>query len=278
MLKVAWSLLACAVLAASCGSSDDRKSAREAEAGAGGEPADSGAGVSNGGSNEPAAPAGGQPGSAGEGGAGDARNDAGGPSEPDVVAGAAGAIGAGGAGPVVLEEGGIVDVPYVCESPFDGVAFDSYFYLDDFEDAALSTPGVSAPNTVSSLTGFGASVVDSVDCNDGAVDGSCLDCDALYGQGTIEFSFDAEVLGELPTHVGLVWTDGGAGASVSITGYDEADTSIYSQTVEGLGDVSVAGTVEEDRFFGIVHFGGIKRVVIVNSTGGLEIDHLQYGR
>ncbi len=42
--------------------------------------------------------------------------------------------GAGGAAPVVLPDGGIVDVPYVCESPFEGVAFVDYFYLDDFEE------------------------------------------------------------------------------------------------------------------------------------------------
>jgi hypothetical protein len=168
-------------------------------------------------------------------------------------------------------------VPYVCESPFEGVVFDDYFHLDDFEDAELDQPGVTAPNTRSSFVGFGAGFVDSVDCDDGAVDGTCLDCDALYGEGTIEFTFDAEVLGDLPSHVGLVWTDGGGGASVTITGYDDQDVSIYSQTVEGLGDNSVNGTVEEDRFFGIVHAAGIKRVVIVNSTGGLEIDHVQYG-
>ena len=271
-MKVAWTLVALAALAYSCGASDDSDADRETEAGAAGEPAEAAAGAPNtgGSSGDPSPTAAGQP---GEGGT---------PSQLPSEAGAAGqstgAGGAAGAGPVVLPDGGIVDVPYVCASPFDGVAFDDYFYLDDFEDAALNTPGVTAPNTVSSLTGFGAAVVDSVDCDDDAVDGTCLECDALFGEGTIEFTFDAEVLGELPSHVGLVWTDGGQGASVTITGYDDQDVSIYNETVEGLGDGSINGTVGEDRFFGIVHAAGIKRVVIVNSTGGLEIDHLQYGR
>lgn len=273
MPKVAWSLLAVAALAYSCGASDESKVVRADEAGAGGEPAEATAGVpNNGGSGGEASPtAGGH--SGGEGGT---------PAELPNEAGAAGQStgpgGAAGAGPVVLPDGGIVGVPYVCESPFEGVVFDDYFHLDDFEDAALSTPGVTAPNTSSSFLDFGSSFVDSVDCDDGAVDGTCFECDALFGQGTIEFTFDAEVLGELPSHVGLVWTDGGAGASVSITGYDDQDMIIYTETVEGLGDASVNGTVDEDRFFGIVHAAGIQRVVIVNSTGGLEIDHLQYGR
>jgi hypothetical protein len=104
------------------------------------------------------------------------------------------------------------------------------------------------------------------------------DCEALWGNGTIEVTFDAAALGELPSHVGFVWTDGGASSSVTITGYDATDTVIYTQTVEGIGDGSIAETVEEDRFFGIVSFGGVKRVVVTNSTGGVELDHLQYGR
>jgi hypothetical protein len=109
------------------------------------------------------------------------------------------------------------------------------------------------------------------------VDGTCANCDALYGNGSIEVSFDAALLGQLPSHVGMVWTDGGANSNVTITGYDAADGVIYSQAVEGIGDDSIYGTVEEDRFFGIVHYEGVKRVTVLNSTGGVEIDHLQYG-
>jgi len=285
MSKVAWGLIGFALLAHACGAGDERNAARFAEAGGGGEPPEATAGVPSGGAgNDPSTTAGGQAEAGGtvsvpvnDGGA------AGQPTLDDGVAGGGGDDGGGddgdaGAGPVVLPDGVIANVPYVCASPFDGVVFDSYFYLEDFEDGALGSPGVSAPNTVSSLAGFGASLVESIDCDDGVVDGTCVDCDALYGQGTIELTFDAQVLGELPTHVGLVWTDGGAGASVSISGYDGADALIYTETADGLGDASVNGTVDEDRFFGIVHYAGIRRVVIVNSTGGLEIDHLQYGR
>jgi hypothetical protein len=37
-------------------------------------------------------------------------------------------------------------------------------------------------------------------------------------------------------------------------------------------------TTAKGRFFGIVHYAGVKRVTLANSSGGIEIDHLQYGR
>jgi hypothetical protein len=206
---------------------------------------------------------------------------AGAAAEPSAGAGDAGdagdAGGAGGQASVVLPDGVIVDVPYTCDSPFEGVGFDSYFYLEDFEDGPLATPGVTASSSTLSSS-FGGGLTDSVDCDDGMVDGTCANCDALYGNGSLEVAFDAAVLGQLPTHVGMVWTDGGADSSVTITGYDAADGVIYSEMVAGIGDDSIYGTVEEDRFFGLVHYAGIKRVTVLNSTGGVEIDHLQYGR
>jgi hypothetical protein len=193
------------------------------------------------------------------------------------TAGAGNDAGAGGA-PVVLDDGLIVNVPYTCASPFDGVMFGSYFYLEDFEDGALSTPGVTSSSTTPSSSFGVPNLIDSVDCDDGVVDGTCLDCDALFANGTVELTFDAQTLGSLPTHVGLVWTDGGYATSVTITGYDTADDVIYSQKVDGIGDDSNYNTTAEDRFFGIVHYAGVQRVVVSNSSGGLEIDHLQYGR
>ena len=191
-----------------------------------------------------------------------------------------GEAGAGGEpGGVVLPDALIVNQPYNCDAggPFDGVVFDSYFYLEDWEDDLLDTPGVSADSSTLSSS-FGPTLIDSVDCDDGIVDDQCQTCNALWGSGSVEVSFDAVALGALPTHVGLVWTDGGFGASVTIDAYDDADTIIDTQTVEGIGDGSNMGTTAEDRFFGIVHRAGIKRVHLANTGGGIEIDHLQYGR
>jgi len=178
---------------------------------------------------------------------------------------------------LVLPEGVIADVPYICASPFSRVSFPSYFHLETWEDGVLNTPGVTVSASQLSST-FGAAAIDSIDCDDGVTDGTCAGCEALWASGTVELTFDAVALGALPTHVGLVWTDGGAGASVTITAYGSDDQVVDTQTATGIGDQSIYGTVEEDRFFGIVHLAGVKRVVVVNSSGGLEIDHLQYGR
>lgn len=269
-----WAAIGAFIMAGvySCGSSDERVNVRRNDGGqAGDDGSGNAAGAPIGGTSTPPTGTGGAP--ALEGGAGGvALGGAGGDSMPS----SAGEAGVGGAAPVVLPEGVISNVPYSCESPFAGVAFPGYFYLEDFEDGDLSAPGVTA-STYSMSSSFGGGLVDSIDCDDGAVDGTCADCDALYADGTVSFTFDAEVLGALPSHVGLVWTDGGGGASVTITGYDESDEVIYTKTVEGIGDASIYGTVEEDRFFGIVHEAGVARVQIVNSTGGVEVDHLQYG-
>ena len=42
----------------------------------------------------------------------------------------------------------------------------------------------------------------------------CKDCAPSAASG-ITFSFNAAVLGQLPTHVGLVWTDAGGGATIT---------------------------------------------------------------
>lgn len=274
MNKLPWALLFLVAAGLyNCGSSDDRLQAPATSGGEGGLAEAGGPG------EQPA----GQPSMMPIGGADSAgrSGDGGVPAAPE--AGAAGRLsldggaGQGGQGGVVLADGVLVNLPYTCESPFAGVTFGSYFHLEDFETHALTTPGVAASTTTLSSS-FGAGVVDSVDCDDGSVDGKCTNCDARWGNGSIEVTFDGTTLGELPTHVGMVWTDGGGGASVTITGYDAADAVIYTETVEGIGDASIYGTVEEDRFFGIVHYQGVKRVVVVNSTGGVEIDHLQYGR
>jgi hypothetical protein len=189
-----------------------------------------------------------------------------------------GEAGAAGNPAKVLPDGLITNVPYTCSSPFDGVAFASYFYLEDWEDSVLNTPGVSSSSSTPSSSFGVPNLIDSVDCDDGAVDGICVNCDALFANGSVELTFDAQALGALPSHVGLVWTDGGYGTSVTLTGYDAQDGVIYTQTVDGIGDNDNYNTTTEDRFFGIVHYDGVKRVVVTNSSGGIEIDHLQYGR
>lgn len=168
------------------------------------------------------------------------------------------------------------------DSPFKSGKFD-YFHLENFEDGKLNTPGVHASaGAVAPPDRF----TDSVDADDGLTDGSGLAGHSWFSQNTnrLTFTFDVGVLGRLPTHAGIVWTDvgdvglGGFGYGlVLFQGYDAAGDLLGS--IDALvGDGVITGQTAEDRFFGVVDAGGISRIVIemANSTDW-EIDHLQYG-
>ncbi len=168
--------------------------------------------------------------------------------------------------------------PYLsfADSPFDGGSF-SYFYLEDFEDHLFNTPGVTASAGGVTSVVFGPSVHDSVDADDGLIDGSGLDGDSFFsGSGAtgITFVFDKDILGALPTSVGIVWTDG-AGLT-TFEAFNALNISLGGIVV-GIADGSHNGETGEDNFFGATNNGGISKIFISNSSGGIEVDHLQYG-
>jgi hypothetical protein len=165
-------------------------------------------------------------------------------------------------------------------SPFNGLSF-SYFHLENFEDHLFNTPGVSASAGGVTSVVFGPSVHDSVDADDGVIDGSGLLGDSFFsGSGAtgILFSFDAVVLGSLPTHVGLVWTDGSGLITFQAFGPGNVLLGSFGPgSGSGFPDGTFSGTTAEDRFFGMINSAGISSIFISNSGGGIEIDHLQYG-
>ncbi|WP_447978541.1 PEP-CTERM sorting domain-containing protein [Candidatus Nitrospira bockiana] len=169
--------------------------------------------------------------------------------------------------------------PYLsfADSPFNGLPF-GYFHLETFEDHALNTPGVTgSPGGVTSIV-FGPSIHDSVDADDGLIDGSGLNGDSYFhspGSQGVTFAFDQTVLGSLPTHAGIVWTDG-AGTTL-FEAFDASNVSLGTIGPVAIADGSFNGETAEDRFFGWVHAGGISKIVISNASGGIEVDHLQYG-
>ena len=190
-----------------------------------------------------------------------------------LLAGAASAH----ADPVTLEP-----TPYLSfnDSPFKGGSF-SYFYNETFEDHLLNTPGVSANAGGVTSVVFGPSIHDSVDADDGAIDGSGLGGDSYFtanGAAGVMFSFSAAVLGALPTSAGLVWTDGGAGTPVTFSAFGPTGTLLFTITRGGFADNSNSGETAEDRFFGVTNAAGISAIFMSNASGGMEIDHLQYGR
>lgn len=155
--------------------------------------------------------------------------------------------------------------------------------LETFEDGAANVAGVG----FSSATVLGpAQLTDSVDADDGAVDGSGTGGRSLYSsnQNTLSFVFDAGVLGALPTHVGVVWTDVGFVTSgtngygdVVLEAFDGSNVSLGTLTAPGLGDGVFGGQTAEDRFFGVRSLAGISRVTLTMPDSlDWEADHLQF--
>jgi PEP-CTERM motif len=160
----------------------------------------------------------------------------------------------------------------------------SYFFLDTFENHLLSTPGVTAVGgQVTSTVPFSGTIIDSVRA-DGGPSTPCPQasapnpCDSFFnGNGTVTFVFDATALGGLPTHVGLVWTDGAPNSTVT---FIVGGTSSLLGTIvaPGMGDGDNFGGTDEDRFFGWSDPAGILTITMTDPGGGIEVDHLQYGR
>ena len=170
---------------------------------------------------------------------------------------------------------GVGPTPYLqtSDSPWVGGSF-IYFHLEDMEDGVLDVPGVT--NSVGNIINPGSST-DSVDGDDGTVDGSGNNGRSLFsanGNAGISFTFDENELGVLPTHAGIVWTDGAG--TISFEAFDANGDSLGTLTgSHATGGFS--GQTDEDRFYGWVDNGGISRINIRNSGGGIEVDHLQYG-
>lgn len=160
------------------------------------------------------------------------------------------------------------------DSPFNGIVF-SAFYLDDFEDGLLNTPGVTAS---SGQVGDPGLRTDSVDSDDGTMDGFGADGYSYwsgYPNPTgVTFSFDETILGALPTHAGLVITDSVVNTTVEF--FDQLGASI---AVFGPLNVRISlnTATDGDRFVGVVSQAGISAIHISDTGIAFEVDHLQYG-
>lgn len=160
------------------------------------------------------------------------------------------------------------------DSPFAGGSF-SYFNLETFEDGLLNTPGVSVNGSPVVL--FPSGFTDSVDGDNGPIDGSGTSGRSLFsadGAIGIRFTFNAATLGSLPTSAGIVWTDGSGATTFEAFGPGNVSLGTLSATT---ADGSSSGTTAEDRFYGIEGLGAIQSILIRNASGGIEVDHLQYG-
>jgi hypothetical protein len=166
--------------------------------------------------------------------------------------------------------------PYLSRtnSPFFQGILEGTTFLETFEDGLLNTPGVSVSS--GTVNGPGGNV-DSVDADDGLIDGSGTGGRSFFEQAItgIRFTFNTNVLGSYPTHAGLVWTDGIN--QFRFEAWDAQGASL-GFIATNLGDMTFAGTTAEDRFFGVTNDTGISAIRISGGPGtGLEMDHLQYG-
>lgn len=144
----------------------------------------------------------------------------------------------------------------------------------------MNTPGVTANSSIIVSSGFSAGGArDGVDSDDGVLDGLGNDGDNWFSGSAVTgvtLTFDANILGALPTHAGLVWTDGVN--DIVFEAFDALASSlgVLNGTHAGSG---FAGSTAEDRFYGAIDAGGISSISIRGTGfGGLEFDHLQYGK
>jgi hypothetical protein len=170
--------------------------------------------------------------------------------------------------------------PYLCSGDSPWPLASPGYHLETFEDSILNTPGVTGDG---SPTGPGG-ITDSVDCDDGTIDGSGQSGRSYYGSGSagLTFTFNSEAFGgRFPQRVGIVWTDGVHNStpdSVHFQAFDAAGVSL-GEITGTHADASQSSETGEDRFYGIELASGISKIRIYQTAGccGIEVDHLQYG-
>jgi hypothetical protein len=169
--------------------------------------------------------------------------------------------GAGVSGPIL---------PYTsfADSPFNGGNF-TYFHLETFEEGALTAPGVTA----SAGAAIGPTgLTDSVD-GGGDNGHSFFSGD---GAGGVTFTFDKAVLGSLPTVAGIAWTDGELAIHFSAKDANGVSLGTINDS-SGHGFSGGDGNPNNYRLFTATNATGISSITISNDSGGIELDHLQYG-
>ncbi len=159
-----------------------------------------------------------------------------------------------------------------------------YSFLETFEDSLANAPGLSVSGGFASGHGVFA---DSVDADDGVIDGSGAAGQSWYSTGalsTMSFSFSAATLGALPTHAGLAFTDVGNRFDGGPLGFDVATLEVFDglgvsqgSTSFAFGDGSALSSTTEDRFVGATFAGGIGSIRVgFQHSVDWEVDHVFY--
>ncbi len=187
-----------------------------------------------------------------------------------VVVGVLGLVGAVGA-----HADGVIG-PVFGPSPFDALTFSS-FQLIRMTDLPVGFVGPTLVPGVG-LTGAAPQILPPgslIDSADGGNAGQSL----FSGCGAcgFTFTFDAAVLGSLPTAAGIVWTDGDF--DIHFSAIDANGNSIGAIDDNSGCDFDSCGDGKPSnyRFYGATDALGIKSITISNDAGGIEVDHLQFG-
>lgn len=201
--------------------------------------------------------------------------------------------------------------PYLSEadSPFPVDGSNPNFYLEDFEDGQLNTPGILQPLNPAFGTAFWGHVMgpgeatSSVDADDSVIDGSGTGGHSFQSgsfivspdipqrnQASIEFNFNSNVLGFVPNAFGFVWTDGppgiaiGNGLALNFLIYDTTGARSAVQ-IRPMVPADRHGQTVNDLFLGVIANAGIESIDIFAVYRGeagampyIQIDHVQYGR
>lgn len=169
----------------------------------------------------------------------------------------------------------LISSPYLSSAdvPAGFYASGTTVALEDFEDGSLDF-GITETSGGNMI--LGPSIWrDSVDADDGLIDGQCIDCysyvNVAGGNDYLIFEFSS-----LPKAAGLVWTDGLSGGRVTFEAFGPGWVSLGTLAGGVLGDSSNQGTTAEDRFFGVLDARGILALKITDTSGNFEVDHVQY--
>ncbi len=194
--------------------------------------------------------------------------------------------------------------PYlsVADSPFDMSGLGTSFFFEDFEDGSFDLPlGATTSSGYAVLSPD--PITDSVDADDGVIDGSGNSGHSLRPPvitlnptnpptwlQSLVLSFDFNVLGFSPNALGFVWTDGAAETEPFFANYltcivyqEDGGIDFVNWNAANFLDSSDMGETAEDRFIGVRTTGTIARVQISMSQVGdtfieqFEIDHIQFG-
>lgn len=162
--------------------------------------------------------------------------------------------------------------PYLSTADIpSGFYIGGFTELDDLEDGNLTANIVATPNVTVIGPDPQQMMTDSVDADDGLIDGFGFNGHSLFcscGAEGITLTYP-----EGTVAAGLVWTDGEGTVTFEAFGPSGLLGSI---TASDFVDDTFLGTTGEDRFFGARDPGGITKLRISNTKMGIEIDHPQY--